>query len=217
VALLLAGLGSLIAASGTVPYILATVRKQTKPRVVSWFTWSLLTAVVAAASFADGHMASAIFALVGTLATGAVVVAGLRYGDRTFSVLDVTCQLTALAGLVLWLTLDSPVIAVWVAIAVDFIGFIPTYKHAWQLPYEETTSTFVIIAGGGILATTSALLAEGPTIAGISYPLYVALSMAACAATIAIRRQKLKHLGRRDDAWHRFAAWVAKPSTDDWP
>jgi hypothetical protein len=80
---LLSVLGSLIAVAGTVPYIIETIRGNTKPRIVTWLTWALLTGVAGAASMSAGQLGAAVFALLGTLATSSVVVAGLRYGDRS--------------------------------------------------------------------------------------------------------------------------------------
>ena len=75
---LLSVLGSLIAVAGTVPYIIETIRGNTKPRIVTWLTWALLTGVAGAASMSAGQLGAAVFALLGTVATSSVVVAGLR-------------------------------------------------------------------------------------------------------------------------------------------
>ena len=81
---LLSVLGSLVAVAGTVPYVIETIRGNTKPRIVTWLTWALLTGVAGAASLSAGQLGGAVFALLGTVATSAVVVAGLRFGDRSF-------------------------------------------------------------------------------------------------------------------------------------
>ena len=54
-----------------------------------------------------------------------VVVAGLRYGDRSFTTLDLACLAGVLLGLLLWLSLDNPVFAVWAATVV--IVFPPAF------------------------------------------------------------------------------------------
>jgi hypothetical protein len=187
---LIAVLGSLLGVAGTVPYILETVRGKAKPRIVSWFTWFLLTGVAAAAAFSDGQFSAGLFAAAGALATGAVVVAGWRYGDRKFTRLDITCQLGALAGLALWLTFDSPALAIWGAIVIDFIGFVPTFKHAWDKPKEETPAFFALVCAGGLLAVVAAVPAGGWAVTSVAYPLYVAASMGACLAIIGLRTKR---------------------------
>jgi hypothetical protein len=187
--IILALAGSLLAASGTVPYVLQTISGKTKPRLVTWLTWCILTGVAAAGSLADHQIAAGIFALIGSLATSLVVVFGLRHGDRSFNSLDIACLIGVVAGLGLWLKLDDPVVAVWTAIVIDFVGFVPTYKHAWERPEEETLSTYVLITCGGVLALSAAMLAGTWSVTALGYPAYVALSMTICTVII-LSRQK---------------------------
>lgn len=182
-------LGSLIAAAGTAPYVVETVRGHTRPRLVTWSTWAVLTAVAGAASLSAGQLGGAVFALLGTVATTAVVVAGLRYGDRSVTALDVACLAGVLAGLVMWLILRNPAVAVWAAIVIDFIGLVPTLVQAWTDPDAETASTFVCIGAGGLI-TSAAVAAGGEfSVPALGYPLYAAVSMSTVTAIIVLRRR----------------------------
>ena len=67
-------LSTALGASATIPYIAETIRRHTKPRIVTWLTWSLLTAVAGAASASTHDYPSAAFSLIGTLVTAAVVL-----------------------------------------------------------------------------------------------------------------------------------------------
>ena len=189
---LLSVLGSLIAVAGTVPYVIETIRGNTKPRIVTWLTWALLTGVAGAASLSAGQLGGAVFALLGTVATSAVVVAGLRFGDRSFTRLDLACLAGVLVGLLLWLSLDNPIFAIWAAILIDFVGLVPTLVHAWKQPTAETASAFVCVGVGGLI--TSAAIASGGSfsVAALGYPLYAAVSMASVATIILIRRRSVK-------------------------
>lgn len=189
---LLSVLGSLIAVAGTVPYIIETIRGNTKPRIVTWLTWALLTGIAGAASMSAGQLGAAVFALLGTVATSSVVVAGLRYGDRSFTRLDLACLAGVLLGLVLWLSLDNPIFAIWTAILIDFVGLVPTLVHAWKQPMAETASAFVCVGVGGLI--TSAAIASGGSfsVAALGYPLYAAVSMATVASIIVIRRKSVQ-------------------------
>lgn len=183
----LAILGGILAACGTIPYILEMIRGKTKPRIVTWLTWSMLTGVAAAAAFTAGDTSSGIFALLGALTTGVIVVIGLKVGDRSFDPLDVVCMIGVVVGLALWLIFNSPAIGVWAAIVIDLVGFVPTFKHAWQKPYEETASTFAMVGAGGLL-TAGAIISTGVlTVTSVGYPLYAALSMGSCALAVFVR------------------------------
>jgi hypothetical protein len=178
-------LGTALGAASTVPYLLATVRGSTRPRIVTWLTWSLLTGVAGAASASASDYPAAAFSLVGTLATALVVAAGLRYGDRTVTRLDAACVALVLVGFVLWIALDLPGIAVAAACLIDLVGLVPTLVHGWRRPHEETPVTFALIAAGGLCA---AVAAWGTwTVTALAYPVYVALSMGACWAVVVLR------------------------------
>jgi hypothetical protein len=97
-----------------------------------------------------------------------------------------------LLGLLLWLSLDNPIFAVWAAILIDFVGLVPTLVHAWRQPAAETASAFVCVGVGGLI--TSAVVASGGSfsVAGLGYPLYAAVSMGSVAAVIVIRRKSVR-------------------------
>jgi hypothetical protein len=194
---LLIALGGIISAAGTIPYVIETIKGQTQPRVVTWLTWSLLTGLAGFAAWSDGQMGAALFALLGTLATGSIVVAGLKYGDRSFGALDIVCALMVFAGLALWLIFKNPAIAVWIAIAVDCIGFVPTFIHAWQKPEEETGSTFAIVGVGGAITVLATLVSGAHSVTALGYPCYVAVSMAACATVVYARQPRNTTFSRR--------------------
>jgi hypothetical protein len=170
---------SILATCGTVPYLRETVRHTTRPRLVTWGTWSLLTAVAGTASASVGDYPSAVFSFVGTVATASVVAVGLRFGDRAIGALDAACLTLVVVGVGAWLTLDQPGLAVLAACLIDLIGLVPTAVHAWRRPEEETATTFALVAVGGACA---GLAAWGElTVTALAYPTYVALSMGAVA------------------------------------
>jgi hypothetical protein len=170
---------SMLATASVLPYIRETVRRRVQPRLVTWGTWCLLTAMAGIASASVGDYPSAVFSLIGTLATGTVVIVGWRVGDRAFGRIDTVSLLLVLSGTGLWVSLDAPAVAVLTACLIDFVGLVPTAVHAWQHPEEEITSTFVLIAAGGACA---GLAAWGDwSVTALAYPVYVAVSMTAVA------------------------------------
>jgi hypothetical protein len=180
-------LSTLLAASSTLPTIRGTLRRDIKPRLITWGTWCLLTAMAGAASATTRDYPSAAFCLIGTAATGAVLVTAWRFGERDFATLDAVCLALVALGVILWLTLDQPGMAVVASCLVDFIGLVPTLVHTWHHPEEESTTTYALIACAGVCA---AVAAWGQwTITAQAYPVYVAVSMGATAAlTLRTRR-----------------------------
>jgi hypothetical protein len=189
IGLIIATLGSAIAALGTLPYIMETIKGTTKPRVVSWLTWSLLMFLATAGCLAAHQYASAIFSLFGAIATGFIVIAGFKYGDRHFAALDIACMGGVLLGLILWRVFNSPSLAVWAAIIIDFVGLIPTLKHSWMLPEEETVATYILVFVGGVLTVAASSTISGWSVTSVGYPLYSALSLGLVACIVYFRKR----------------------------
>jgi uncharacterized membrane protein HdeD (DUF308 family) len=84
-----AGILALVAG---VPYVIDIVRGKTKPNIVSWSVWTLLTAVATAAAFAAHQPRTAFLTLGDTAATLVTVILGLKYGIAKFSWIDGVCM-----------------------------------------------------------------------------------------------------------------------------
>jgi hypothetical protein len=184
----LAVIGAVVAALGTVPYLIDIVRGKTKPNIVTWLTWTMLTAISGAAALTAGEPKTAAFLFGNSLCTGLVVVLGLKYGTAKFSKFDILCQASAVLGLVLWLVFDSPVIGIVVPLVIDFIGALPTIRHSWLKPSEETWQTFLV----GVVAPMFTLFSLTRfNIASLAFPLYLFLANGTLTLIIVGRRKQL--------------------------
>lgn len=180
--------GALLAAVSTLPYLIDIVRRKTKPNVVTWFTWTLLTAISGSAALAAGEPKTALLLYANSLCTGAVVVLGLKYGIAKFSPFDIACQIGAILGLVFWLIFNSPTIGIIVPLIIDFVGMLPTLRHAYLKPAEETWQTFLI----GVFAPGLTLLSLTEyNVASLLFPLYLFLANAAIVLVVVSRRRQL--------------------------
>jgi hypothetical protein len=181
---------SILTLAAAVPYLLDTLKGKTKPRIVSWLTWSVLTGIATAAAFSDHQYGSAILTFSAMIETLAIAILGfIKTGDRSLERLDIYCLIGAGAGLALWWLFNSPAIAVMATVTIDFIGFLPTIKHAWEKPYEETWLTFLLAGGGGAFA---ALVAQDFTITALAFPLYDVVTDAVVTAMILMRRMQTR-------------------------
>ena len=180
-------LGSVIILFSTLPYIVDVVKRKTKPNIVTWIVWTVLTGIGAAALFASKDYNSAWLLVGDTLATFAVVIVGLKYGIAELDRFDIFCLIGAILGLILWFVFDSPIIAIVATIVIDFIGTIPTVKHSFFHPEEETYVTFAL----GIVATVFTLLSltTYPFSSWI-YPAYLLFSNALIFVTIFVGQRR---------------------------
>jgi len=182
-----------------VPYIRETARGNTKPRVASWFGWAALTAVGAVAAFQQHQLPAAIFLTFCTVQNFSVVVLGLKHGNRNLSSLDLIAIGGALAGGLVLFFLNSPVLGTWVAIIADCIVLLPTLKHTWQQPGEETASTYFFEGLGAIFTLA---VAGGFAFTAIAYPLYLLIADEILVILIhqAHRRQQVAALNSKSSS-----------------
>lgn len=151
-------LASVITIVSVLPYLRDILKGTTKPNLVSWITWTLLTGIATAAQISAHEYVAAIFTGSATIETTAVVVLGIRHGYVKYTMFDLVCQVAAIVGIILWQLFNSPAIGVMASVIIDFIGALPTMRHSWISPGEETWLAFALASLGaafGILALST--------------------------------------------------------------
>jgi len=171
-----------------IPYILDTIRGKTHPNIVSWFTWTLLTAIGTFAAFSEGAITTAIFSLAATLSTLMIVILGLRGGVKRYTLFDVMCQGVALLGIVLWQITQSAELAVAIVVVTDMIAALPTIRHSWIAPHAETWQTF---AYGAFSAALTLFTITQFTFTAFAYPVWITFANTIISTVILYRRRKL--------------------------
>lgn len=171
-----------------IPYLLDIAKGSTKPNAVTWFTWTLLSAINSAAAYSDGAWQTAIFSGSAAIATGTIFVMSLKKGVKKYTTFDIACQVVALLGIPLWLLTGQPTLAVLILMCVDFAGGLPTLRHAWAKPHEETWQTFAISILAGALTLASL---QRYDIVALAMPLYIFLFDSSLMLAIFYRRRKL--------------------------
>ena len=170
-----------------IPYLIDIVKKKTKPRVVTWLNWGILGAIAGAAALKDGQIPAALLSFASVIEVGMVVLLGLYYGDRRFGRFDILTQIAAIIGLILWLVFNSPLTAIVAVTVIDLIAALPTYKHIWQSPTEETLSTFCISAVASLITL---LVSFNANVSGLIFPIYLLTANVGMAGLIIARRRR---------------------------
>jgi hypothetical protein len=178
----------LLAIASAVPYFIDVIRKRTKPNIVSWLTWTMLTGIATTAALAAGEPRTALLTAGTTVATGAIVIAGIRFGIAKFSLFDGLCQAGAILGLLLWLLFDSPTIGIVIPVLIDFAALLPTLKHSWENPAEETWQAFFI---GGVAAGLTVLSLSHYGLDALLFPAYLLAADMLLSMIIINRRRRL--------------------------
>lgn len=127
-------LATVITIGSVFPYVRDILKGTTKPNIVSWVTWTLLTGIATAAEIAGHQYVTAIFTSSAVLETAIIVLLGLKYGYVKYTSFDVVCQIGAIIGIILWQIFNSPSLGVIASVAIDFVAAMPTIRHSWMKP-----------------------------------------------------------------------------------
>ena len=174
---------------GVIPYIFNVINGNTKPKVVTWIVWGLLTGISCIASLTDGQYFTTILLAVSSISSLSVALFGWKKGNKKIHYTDIICFIGSLIGVVLWRTFNSPSIAILALIVTDFIGGIPTLIHCWKKPYEETWSTFFTGALGSLCTL---LILKNWQITSFAFPLFIVIMGTIFTLTILLRRLYVK-------------------------
>jgi hypothetical protein len=136
--------GTILNVAQIAPYWLAMFKKQAKPNIVPWFTWTLLTIIGSAAAFWHNDWQAGWVIAANAVGTGSIVVLGVWFGYAKMTRLDLICQGVALIGLASWPFFHDPTIAVITVVFVDIMAWLPTVHHAFVRPGEEVWQTYTL-------------------------------------------------------------------------
>ncbi|MFQ5489029.1 MAG: hypothetical protein ACE5ET_11375, partial [Gammaproteobacteria bacterium] len=135
---LLSGIAIALTFVAFLPYIGSILRGRIRPHVFSWLIWGATTFVVFLAQLADHGGAGAWpIGVSGLITLYVAVLAYMRKSDSTITRLDWLFLALAMSALPLWYATSDPLWAVVILTTVDLLGFGPTFRKAYVLPFEE--------------------------------------------------------------------------------
>lgn len=187
-------LSGVLAVVATLPYIVNALRGLTRPNVVTWFTWALLNGLTALAALSGGAGHTTVFAGASAACCAVVTALGLRYGFERYTRFDAACQLLAVVGVAAWYISGNPAVDVVVNVAAGLVALLPTYRHGWARPYEETLLTW-ILASLGATASIASIVHYG--VISLSYPLYTLFCDVTLSSLLFYRRRSMPPIERR--------------------
>ena len=189
-------LSAVLSVLAFLPYILGTLRRQTRPQRASWTIWGTLSSLSFAALLYEGASSSLWF--VGAQAGGTVAIAALAvpFGTGGYNRRDIAILALAGVGLVLWAVTKDAGWTLALAISVSLLGGVPTVLKAYRAAPSEALGTWVLLLLSALCALASA---ARPELMLLAYPAFLSTLYGAIVAAIA-----LGHL--RDRRWLRGPA-----------
>ncbi len=184
-------LSSLVGISCFVPYILDIFKGKTKPHSYSWLIWMILQIIAAISMFSIGVGWGITSISIGAVLCGFVFILSLKHGTHNIKTFDKICLMGALVAISVYFFLHNPLLSVLIVAIVDFVGFLPTLRKAYEEPYTETLSTYILSFISTILALFSFSIF---TFENSLYLTSLIITNAVCAVVIIFRRNNLNNI-----------------------
>lgn len=146
-----------------------------------------MNGINAAAAWSTGATQTAIYSTGATIATGAILIIGFRFGLKRYTKFDIICQAAALFGVVLWRLTSQPSLAVGINVITDFAGWLPTCRHAWKSPHAETWQTFAL---SGVSSALTLVSIHHYGFVALAFPTYILCANIVIVSTILARRKR---------------------------
>lgn len=170
-----------------IPYIFSIIRNEVKPHVFSWAIWSITTSVVFFAQIKDGGgVGTWPIGVSAVITIGIAALAYFKRADITITRMDWLFFIAALLSLPIWYVTSDPMWTVIILTTVDVLGFGPTMRKAYALPYSESLLFFTLFA----LRDSLVIIAlENYSVTTVLFPAAIALSCAFLVVIILYRRR----------------------------
>jgi hypothetical protein len=170
-------------------YAWSLIKKHSKPHAFSWGIWGVLTGVAyfaqASADAGPGAWSTAMTAFFCLC----VAAWALFRGENNITRSDWAALAGAFATLPLWYVTRDPLLAVFLIVIIDGLGFWPTFRKSWNKPYDEMLATYVI----GIIKFALSLMAiRSYSAVTVIYPLFILVSNALFVAMAKWRRRVIR-------------------------
>ena len=149
--------GSAINFVACLSYVRAILRREATPNRVTWFLWTLVPLIAAAAQWRSGVGISTLVVLSVGAGPACVLLASVigRMGSWNLGPFDYVCGACSLAALALWAVTGDPVTAIVLSILADAAAALPTLRKACLAPATENRSTYLISFVGMVLGIFS--------------------------------------------------------------
>lgn len=159
---------------GSLDYVIATLKGQTRPNRVTWFLWALAPLIAFGAQLNEGVGWPALMTFMVGFSPLAVFIASFINSKAHWKLtnFDYICGGLSLLGLLGWVITREGVVAIFFSILADALAAVPTVVKAWKAPETERYPVFLLSA---ISAGITLLTLDKWAFSHYSFPLYILL------------------------------------------
>jgi 8-oxo-dGTP pyrophosphatase MutT (NUDIX family)/uncharacterized membrane protein YoaK (UPF0700 family) len=125
---------------------------KTQPHIYTWLIWVVTQSVAVVGLWKGGAGLGAIPLMVTLFLACFVCIFSLRYGTHNITRFDTAVLIAVLVAMIVWMQLESLLLAVVMVTAIDLVGYLPTLRKTYAEPWSETLSAWVLFVSGSTLS-----------------------------------------------------------------
>lgn len=160
---LLGQIAGILAVIQAILYVVSILRGKTRPARASYAIWSVVQVISVASYIASGATDTKWVPIVLTISAITIFVLSIKRGMGGLTKLDISCLIIAAVAIILWLTTNSPEIAVYTSLMASTVAYIPIVKKSYLFPDTENTLSWTLYATA-VLLNVCALTSLNPAI-----------------------------------------------------
>lgn len=170
-----------------IPYIRAIFNGTIRPHVFSWVIWGATTFLIFLAQLEDkGGVGTWPIGVSGSITIFIACLAYIKRADVIIAKTDWLFFVAALSSLPLWYLTSDPLWAVVLLTIVDVLGFGPTVRKAYHLPYSESLLFFGLFTVRNLLVM---MALENHSVTTLLFPAVITAVCVLLMMMIAYRRR----------------------------
>lgn len=173
------------------PYIIDTIRGNTKPERITWLIFSVLGIIAFVSQLLLGASWSLVFSGLDTLASILVFSMSIKLGTGGHTNLDIIALITATIGVLIAVFTKEPIISLLGVIIADLSGVVLTVKKTYKNPKSETSITWILVGTASLFGVLSV---SEISFAILLYPVYLMISNFSIPFTQLLKTLKIKNL-----------------------
>lgn len=184
---------------GFVPYLITLFQGKTQPNRASWWIWGTLGLILGVSYYSSGARDTMWVPAIYAICQMLIAILSLKYGKGGWNRFDRACLSAAGISLFLWWYFNSPLIAIFINLAIDSLGALPTLKKSYYEPETEDLLSWALF----FTANTLNLFAvEHWSAELLAYPLYL-FCLSGTIVTLLLRPKIRVKLTSRKRRWRK--------------
>ena len=134
------------------PYLKDLFSHKTKPHAYTWLIWTLTQGTAIVAVWYGGGGLTALYLGIALLFVFGIFLFSLKYGSKNITKSDTVILILAISAIFIWWQLKQPLISVIMVSAIDFMGYIPSFRKSYFEPWSETLIAWALFAISNLFA-----------------------------------------------------------------